>query len=90
VPLRFASRKLAASRLGHAEFLELLLQDELNVRKDRQLERRKLAAGFRALQPLDQFDGSFSPSIDRETIFIPSSIPVARGRSSDSHLKHQK
>jgi DNA replication protein DnaC len=62
-------QEAAASRLGHAEFLELLLQDELNVRKDRQLERRKHAAGFRALQPLDQFDWSFNPSIDRKMVF---------------------
>jgi DNA replication protein DnaC len=62
-------QEAAASRLGHAEFLELLLQDELNVRKDRQLERRKHAAGFRALRPLDQFDWSFNPSIDRKIDF---------------------
>ena len=62
-------QEAGASRLGHAEFLELLLQDELNVRKNRQLERRKQAAGFRALQPLDQFDWSFNPSIERKVLF---------------------
>lgn len=30
----------AASRLTHAEFLELILQDELAVRDDRQIRRR--------------------------------------------------
>jgi DNA replication protein DnaC len=74
-------QEAAASRLGHAEFLELLLQDELNVRKDRQLERRKLAAGFRALQPLDQFDWSFNPSIDRKTIFELATCRFVRERT---------
>lgn len=33
-------QEAAASRLGHGEFLELILQDELNVRHQRQIERR--------------------------------------------------
>lgn len=74
-------QEAAASRLGYAEFLELLLQDELNVRKDRQLTRRKLAAGFRALQPLDQFDWSFNPSIDRKTIFELATCRFVRERT---------
>ena len=32
-------QEAAANRLGHLEFLELLLQDELNVRQQRRLER---------------------------------------------------
>ncbi len=74
-------QEAGASRLGHAEFLELLLQDELNVRKDRQLERRKVGAGFRALQPLDQFDWSFNPSIDRKTIFELATCRFVRERT---------
>ena len=37
----------ASGRLGHGEFLELILQDELNVRHQRQMERRTKAADFR-------------------------------------------
>jgi hypothetical protein len=33
--------------LSHAEFLELIVQDELAVRADRQRARRVKAAGFR-------------------------------------------
>jgi hypothetical protein len=36
--------------LNHAEFLELLLQDELAVRSDRLLKRRIKAAAFRELK----------------------------------------
>lgn len=62
-------QEATASRLGHAEFLELLLQDELNVRHQRQLERRTKAADFRALKTLEDFDWPFNPSIRRQQIF---------------------
>ena len=62
-------QEAAASRLGHAEFFELLLQDELNVRHQRQLERRTKAADFRALKTLEDFDWQFNPSIRRTQIF---------------------
>jgi DNA replication protein DnaC len=55
--------------LNHREFLELILQDELAVRADRQLQRRLKAAGFRELKSLEDFDWSFNPSIKRKQIF---------------------
>jgi len=55
--------------LGYAEFLELLLQDELLVRNQRLVGRRIKAAGFRELKTLDEFDFSFNPSIKRKQIF---------------------
>ena len=42
-----------ANRLAHAEFLELVLQDELAVRRERQIERRVKAAAFRETKTLD-------------------------------------
>ena len=59
----------AASRLTHAEFLELILQDELAVRDNRQIQRRTKAAAFRELKTLDQFDFSFNPSINRQQVY---------------------
>lgn len=56
-------------QLSHAEFLELVLQDELAVRNDRFLKRRIKAAGFRDLKSLDQFDWSFNPSIPKKQIY---------------------
>ena len=55
--------------LSHGEFLELILQDELAVRADRQLQRMVKAALFRELKPLDQFDWTFNPSIKKKQIF---------------------
>jgi len=48
----------AASRLSHSEFLELIFQDELNVRHQRRLARRTKAADFRTLKSLEDFDCS--------------------------------
>ena len=62
-------QEAAANRLGHGEFLELILQDELNVRQQRQLARRTKAADFRALKTLEDFDWSFNPSVHRKEIF---------------------
>lgn len=55
--------------LSHREFLELILQDELAVRADRQLERRLKAAGFRELKSLEDFDWAFNPSVKKKQIF---------------------
>ena len=58
-----------AARLGHMEFLELIFQDELNVRHQRRLARRTKAADFRALKTLEDFDWQFNSSINRKQIF---------------------
>jgi DNA replication protein DnaC len=59
----------AGNHLNHAEFLELLMQDELAVRSDRQVRRRVKAAQFREVKTLDDFDWSFNPSIRRSQVF---------------------
>lgn len=58
-----------ASKLDHAEFLELILADEQVVRKDRQIERRTRAAAFRDQKCLDDFDFDFNTSVKRRQIF---------------------
>jgi DNA replication protein DnaC len=62
-------QEAAANRLSHAEFLELICQDELNVRQERLINRRTKAADFRALKTLDDFEWSFNPSIHKKDIF---------------------
>jgi DNA replication protein DnaC len=62
-------QEAAGHQLNHAEFLELILQDELFVRQQRQIDRRVKAACFRELKPLDDFDFAFNPSIKRAQIF---------------------
>jgi DNA replication protein DnaC len=62
-------QEAAGHQLNHLEFLELILQDELLVRQQRQIDRRVKAADFRELKALDEFDFSFNPSIKRAQIF---------------------
>lgn len=62
-------QEAAGHHLSHAEFLELILQDELLVRGERLIQRRVKAAQFRELRPLEDFDWSFNPSIQRKQIF---------------------
>jgi DNA replication protein DnaC len=62
-------QEAAGHQLSHAEFLELILQDELMVRDQRQIERRTKAALFRELKPLDQFEWSFNPSLPKKQVF---------------------
>src|SRR5580765_7548688 len=62
-------QEAVANRLGHAEFLELICQDELNVRAQRRMERRTKTADFRGLKTLEDFDWSFNPSIHKKEIY---------------------
>jgi DNA replication protein DnaC len=62
-------QEAVANRLGHAEFLELICQDEINVRQQRMMERRTKAADFRGLKTLEDFDWSFNPAIHRKDIY---------------------
>ena len=62
-------QEATANRLAHEEFLEILLQDELNVRKERLLSRRTKAADFHHLKSLEDFDWRFNPAISRKQIY---------------------
>lgn len=61
-------QEAAGHHLSHAEFLELVLQDELAIRADRLLGRRVRAADFREPRTLEDFDWSFNTSIKRKQI----------------------
>jgi len=56
-------------QLGHAEFLELVLQDELLIRNERLIARRTKAAGFREHKTFEDFDWQFNSSIKRKHVF---------------------
>jgi DNA replication protein DnaC len=74
-------QEAAGNGLTHAEFLELALQDELLVRKDRRMQRHLKAAQFRDLKTLDDFDWQFNPSIKKKLVFeLASGRFVREGR----------
>ena len=78
--LEIRLQEAAGHGLSHLEFLELILQDELAVRSDRQLQRRVKAALFRELKPLDQFDWSFNPSIKKKQVLDLATCRFVRER----------
>ncbi len=73
-------QEAAGHNLNHAEFLELILQDELAVRGDRLLARRVRAADFREPKTLEDFDFSFNTSIKKKQIFDLATCRFVRER----------
>jgi DNA replication protein DnaC len=66
-------QEASGNHLTHAEFLELILQDELLVRNERQIHRGVKAAAFRELKTLEDFDWQFNPSIKKKQVYDLSS-----------------
>ena len=62
-------QEAAGNRLNHAEFLELILADELLVRQDRLIARRIKKAMFRDIKSLEDFDFAFNPSVPKNTVY---------------------
>jgi DNA replication protein DnaC len=66
LPTRYQEAK--ANDLDYITFLEQLVADELNRRKDNLLKRRIKIAGFPAVKTLESFDFSFNPSISKKDV----------------------
>lgn len=64
-------------QLTHQDFLEALVQDEVNLRNQRAIQRRTKSARFRERRTLENFDFSFN-RIDRRQIY-----QLATGRFLD-------
>ncbi len=62
-------QEATGNQLTHAEFLELILQDELAVRADRQVQRRVKAARFREQKTLEDFDWQFNTSVNKKQVY---------------------
>lgn len=58
-----------ASRLDYAEFLELVLGDELAIRQERLIARGLKAAGFREPKTLEDFNWEFNRAIKKKQIY---------------------
>lgn len=60
------NREAISGKLSYLEFLELLVQDELDRRRDLLIQRRIKQAHFPHLKSLDDFDWSFNPKINQK------------------------
>lgn len=67
--LEVRNQEAMAGELSYYDFLELLVQDEVDQRRDRRTQRLIKRAGFREVRTLDQFDFGFNPGINRKEIF---------------------
>lgn len=67
--LELRLQEARGNNLSHEEFLELFLQDEMNMRKERLLNRRVKTAAFREVQTLEDFNWTFNTSIKRKQIY---------------------
>lgn len=54
--------------LSHIQFLELLLEDEYNNRRDNSFKKRYSKAKLPVHKTIEDFDFSFQPSINKKTI----------------------
>lgn len=66
LPTRLQEAK--ANELPYEEFLSALLNDELDLRKERLLRRRLKAARFPFMKTIDTFDFDFNPGIKKQKI----------------------
>jgi DNA replication protein DnaC len=66
LPIRLQEAK--ANDMPHLDFFSLLVNDELDKRKDRLLKKRIKDARLPELKTLDDFDFSFNPAIQKKTI----------------------
>ena len=62
-------QEAVSNSLNHTEFLELIVQDEVLIRKQRQIQRGIKGAGFRDLKTLEDIDWQFNNSIKKSQIF---------------------
>jgi DNA replication protein DnaC len=67
--LELRLQEAEANRLPYAQFLELVFQDEINVREQRTIARRNKSADFREPRSLDNFDFGFNPGVNRAQIY---------------------
>jgi DNA replication protein DnaC len=66
LPTRLQEAK--ANELTYEDFIGSLLQDELDRRKDRLMNRRLKAARFPFVKTLDDFDFTFNTTINKRQI----------------------
>jgi DNA replication protein DnaC len=67
--LELRLQEAESHRLPYAEFLELIFEDELNVRNQRLIARRNKVAAFRETRSLENFDFGFNATINRGQVY---------------------
>ena len=76
--LEMRLQEASTHALPHAQFLELIFQDELNTRGQRQIDKRRKDAGFRDTKTLEDFDWAFNTGLKRQQIYQLGSCAFVR------------
>lgn len=76
--LEVRNTEAQSNNLTHMEFLEILIEDEMALRKQRLTERRFKKAQFPAMKTLEDFDFAFNEGLDRKRIFDLATLKFAR------------
>lgn len=66
--LEIRNQQAISEKISYLDFLAMLVQDEVERRRMKQLERRLKKARFSADMTVEDFDFSFNPSINRHQI----------------------
>ena len=66
--LEIRLQEATSHELPYQDFLKILVDDEITVRKDRLLNRRLKQAAFPYFKTIDDFDFSFNPAINKQLI----------------------
>lgn len=64
--LEVRNQQAISEKISYLDFLAMLVQDETERRKSKQLERRLKRSGFSASMTLEDFDFSFNASVNRQ------------------------
>src|SRR5947208_13331112 len=78
--LELRLQEAQSHQLPHAQLLELVFQDELNVREQRSVERRRKLASFRDTKTLEDFDWAFNTPIKRQQFYDLATAQFIRQR----------
>ncbi len=76
--LEVRHRQAIDGKWGYIEFLERLLQDEVERRGQKQLQLRLRRAGVNTTKSLESFDFSFNPTINRQQLLALAACDYIR------------
>jgi DNA replication protein DnaC len=78
--LEARTRATVDGQWSYVEFLERLLEDEVERRAQKQLALRVRRANMRSAKTLEEFDFSFNPSISRQAVLALASCDYVRAK----------
>lgn len=70
------------SKLSYLEFLQILLEDEFNNRRDNSLKKRLTKAKFPMIKKLEDFDFKFQPTLNEKEIYDLATCSFVRKKEN--------